>query len=75
MRALDKRLMALEASMPASGEGFDLDVLSTAELERLEAILMRWRPDDNGPLPVDHMPDDELRFLASIRVLPENADA
>lgn len=75
MRALDKRLTALEAAAPDSGGRFDLDGLSTAELERLEAILMRWRPDDDGPLPVDHMPDDELRFLASIHVMPENTDA
>ena len=75
MRALDKRLTALEAAMPDPGGRFDLDSLSTADLERLEAILMRWRPDDDGPLPVDQMPDDDLRFLASIRIMPENTDA
>lgn len=75
MKALDKRLAALEAAVPHSNGCVDLDKLTDADLERLESILLRWRPDDEGPLPVDQMPADELRFLASIRVMPDDTDA
>lgn len=68
--ACDKRIATLEAAAPQSGGTFDLDALSGAELERLEAILLRWRPDENVPLPVDQMPDDDLRFLASLLLPP-----
>lgn len=71
MKALDKRLTALEATLPNTRGRVVLDALSNTELERLEAIMMRWRPDESLPLPVDQMPDDDLRFLASLRVAPE----
>lgn len=70
MKMLDKRLSALEAASPDTAGRLDLDALSDAELERLEAILIRWRPDESLPLPVEEMPDDDLRFLAGIRVIP-----
>lgn len=71
MRALDKRLAVLEVTIPNTRGRVALDKLSDGELERLEEILMRWRPDESMPLPVEHMPDDDLRFLASLRVAPE----
>ncbi len=70
VKALDKRLSALEAALPETQGRVALDKLSDADLERLEAILMRWRPDESLPLPVDQMPDDDLRFIASIQVAP-----
>lgn len=66
MNVLDKRVGKLEAASPPPRSPMDLDALSLAELERLEAILKKWRPNDADPLPVHLMPDDDLRFLASI---------
>lgn len=71
MKALDKRLAVLEATLPDTRGRVVLDKLSDAELERLEAILMRWRPDESVPLPVDQMPDEDLRFIASLQVASE----
>ena len=57
----------MEAAMPDTGGRFVLAALSDGELYRLEAIVIAR---DAGT-PTKDMPDDDLRFLASIRVLLE----
>ena len=68
MKALDRRLAVLEAALPSEVPGrVDLDRLSTADLERLEAIVIAR----DGGTPIEDMSDDDLRFLASLRVVAE----
>ena len=65
IRAFDKRISALEEAMPDISGRVDLDRLSTAELERLESILIA----KEGGRAIEDMPDDELRFLAGLRII------
>lgn len=66
MKPLERRVQAMEAALPPQdGERLDLGRLSDADLERLEGIAIRR---DAGEA-IEDMPDDDLRFLASIRVI------
>ena len=65
MKALERRIAAMEVDCPDTGGGLDLDRLSDTELLRLEAIVIAR---DAGTA-IEDMPDDDLRFLASIRVI------
>ena len=68
MRGMQKRITVLEADRPAPSQNIDLDGLSHDDLDRLIVILTKWHPNDEGPLPVDQMPEEELRFLARLKV-------
>jgi len=66
MKVLAKRLEVLEARHSSSAVGrIDLDALSDAELDRLEAIALIVE----GGQSIESLPDDDLRFVASLRVL------
>lgn len=66
MKTLAKRLGALEALHPVDNEGrIDLDALTDAELDIMEAIAVKLE----GGTPIEDLPDDDLRFLASLRVV------
>jgi hypothetical protein len=59
----------MEADMRPDQSGMiDLDALSIEELERLQAIRIAM---DAGIALLD-LPDDDLRFIASLRVKPED---
>ena len=67
MKTLSRRLEALEAVHPASAAGrIDLDALTDAQLDRLEAIALIVQ----GGQSIEPLPDDDLQFVASLRVLP-----
>lgn len=66
MKTLSKRLGALEALQPVGHEGrIDLDALTDAQLDRLEAIVLVVE----GGRSIESLPDDDLLFIASLRVL------
>ena len=66
MRVLSKRLEALEALQTASPVGrIDLDALTDADLDRLEAIALIVE----GGQSIESLPDDDLQFVASLRVI------
>lgn len=65
MKVLAKRLEALEVLSTASAVGrIDLDALTDAQLDRLEAIALIV---EGGPS-IESLPDDDLQFVASLRV-------
>lgn len=66
MKSLSKRLGVLEALQPVGHEGrIDLDALTDAQLDRLEAIALLV----DGGQSIESLPDDDLQFVASLRVL------
>ena len=65
---MQKRITVLEADRPAPSQTIEIDGLSHDDLDRLTVILTKWHPNDEGPLPVDQMPVEELRFLARLKV-------
>ena len=66
MKTLSKRLGALEALQPVGHEGrLDLVALTDAELDRLDDIALLA----DGGRSIESLPDDDLRFIASLRVL------
>lgn len=66
MKTIAKRLGALEALQPVGNEGrIDLDALTDAELDLMEAIAVKLE----GGLSIETLPDDDLRFLAALRVI------
>ena len=66
MKTMHKRLTALEAmeSFPKFGR-VDLDALSNAELDQMEAIAINI---ENGRS-VESLCDNDLRFIATLPVL------
>lgn len=48
------------------GSRIALEALSDAQLEHLEALLIR-----NDGLPVEEWPDGDLRFVAGLRIVGE----
>ena len=66
MNRLAKRLGALEASQSVSATGrIDLNALTDAELNQLEAIVMK---QESG-LTFEDLSSDELRFISSLPVI------
>lgn len=66
MKTLSKRLGALEALQSVDHKGrIDLDALTDAELDIMEAIAVKLE----GGLTIETLPDDDLRFLAALRVV------
>jgi len=66
MKVLSKRLEALEALRAANPVGrIDLDALTDSQLDRLEAIAVKVE----GGQSIESLPDDDLRFVAALRVL------
>lgn len=62
MRNLGRRLEMLEAASDARGSGFNLDRLTTSDLDRLEAIVERIE----GGLPFGSL-DADRQLVASIQ--------
>lgn len=66
MKSLSKRLGALEAMQSVGREGcIDLDALTDAELDTMEAIAVKLE----GGLTIETLPDEDLRFLTTLRVV------
>ena len=66
MKVLSKRLEVLEARHSAHPAGrIDLDALTDDELDRIEAIVLKL----DGGQSIESLADDELRFVASLRVI------
>lgn len=66
MKTLTKRLDVLEAVRSTNPAGrIDLDALGDAQLDRLEAIAVTVA----GGQSMGFLPDDDLRFVASLRVI------
>ncbi|OAO02576.1 hypothetical protein A8B75_11585 [Sphingomonadales bacterium EhC05] len=66
MTSIKSRLTVLEVKSPEKGR-VDLDRCTDDELERLEAIMIKVE----GGLPITALPIDEIRLIASLRILGE----
>lgn len=62
-KALDRRLSSLESACVVPRAWIDLDALSDAELERLEAIVESIEAGTN----FEDLRDEDLRFVAGLR--------
>ena len=66
MKVLSKRLEVLEARHSGNPAGrIDTDALTDDELDRIEAIVLKL----DGGQSIESLADDELRFVASLRVI------
>ena len=70
MKALGRRLEALERSAPDDRWRVVLDTLSDADLERLEEVLERLVSREAA---IAELSDDDQRFLTRIEAMSEPA--